>query len=91
MGKVKQVISLEHMRIDFPPTVLIHVKKDRLVLSEKSRRPWERLNACGVQAESIEVEGADHMLGKENPPKLAVGAMEAQRKALAFVLNELRA
>ena len=85
----------------FPPTFLLHGKKDTLVLPAESRNTYDTLERAGVEVESEEVENADHALTKprgENgtrafdpskPPPLVAGAEESQKKAFDFLLKHL--
>ena len=76
---------------DFPATFLLHGKEDRLVLPVESELTYERLQELGVEVEMHLLEGAGHTLIVErDPPILAEGAKELQRKAVEFVVRKLK-
>lgn len=75
----------------FPPTFLMHGKEDKLVLPAESQLTYGRLEELGVEVELHLLEGAGHTLIDEtDPPKLAAGAEEIQRKAVEFLLGKLK-
>ena len=75
---------------DFPATFLLHGTDDRLVLPVESELTCERLRELGVEVEMHLLEGAGHALIDEwDPPNLAAGAEELQRKAVEFVVRKL--
>ncbi|CAF9908250.1 MAG: hypothetical protein ALECFALPRED_004361 [Alectoria fallacina] len=76
----------------FPPTFLLHGKDDRLVLPAESQLTYDRLQELGVEAELHLLEGASHSLTDGmDPPNLAAGAGEVQRKAVEFLVHKLEA
>ena len=76
---------------DFPATFLMHGKDDRLVLPVESELTYERLKELGVAVEMHLLEGAGHtLIDERDPPNLAEGARELQRKAVEFVVRKLK-
>lgn len=76
----------------FPPTFLLHGKKDEVVLPAESQLTYDRLQELGVEAELHLLEGAGHtLIDREDPPNLAAGAEEIQQKAVEFLVHKLKA
>lgn len=76
---------------NFPPTFLLHGKEDKLVLPAESQLTHDRLEELGVEVELHLLEGAGHtLIDMRDPPKLAAGAEEIQRKAVEFLVGKLK-
>jgi len=52
---------INHVTIDYPPTLLLHGDQDTDVPYEQSLLMYEKLKEAGVDAKLITIEGADHV------------------------------
>lgn len=76
---------------DFPASFLLHGEEDKLVLPVESQLTYHRLKELGVEVDLHLLEGAGHtLIDVRDPPKLAAGAEEIQRKAVEFLLWKLK-
>ena len=61
------------------------------MLLAESQLTYDRLMELGVEVELHVLEGAGHTLIDEmDPPNLAAGAGELQRKAVEFLVHKLK-
>ena len=89
--ELRKAILQTQLTEHFPPTFLLHGKDDKLVLPVESELTYERLRELGVEAELHMLEGAGHtLIDEKDPPNLAAGAKELQRKAVEFLVHKLK-
>ncbi|MBI4570114.1 MAG: alpha/beta hydrolase [Planctomycetes bacterium] len=74
---------IHHVTADDPPTLLIHGTADILVPIIQSRLMLARLKEAGVEAELLEVEGADH--GFSRGAKQALSKEAITERVFEFV------